>query len=184
MSAAGADRAVTLVLGGARSGKSAHAEALIAKLGGTPVYVATAEAGDAEMAERIAAHRARRGEGWTTVEAPIALAEALRTQARTGNAVLVDCLTIWLSNLLFAARDVDGEVDALMAALGEAAGPVVLVSNEVGLGIVPENALARAFRDHAGRLNQRVAAAADRVVLVTAGLPMTLKPARAMETTV
>jgi len=178
-----ADRTVTLVLGGARSGKSAHAEMLIAAAGGAPVYVATAEPGDDEMAERIAAHRARRGEGWRTVEAPVALAETLRTEARAGNAVLVDCLTIWLSNLLFAGRDVEAEVEALMIALGKAGGPVVLVSNEVGLGIVPENALARAFRDHAGRLNQQVAAAADRVVLVTAGLPMTLKPARAMETT-
>jgi adenosylcobinamide kinase / adenosylcobinamide-phosphate guanylyltransferase len=177
MAAAG----VTLVLGGARSGKSAHAEALIAEHGGAPVYVATAEPGDGEMAERIAAHRARRGEAWRTVEAPVALAEAVRSEARAGNAVLVDCLTLWLSNLLFAARDVEAEVEDLMAALEGAEGPVVLVSNEVGLGIVPENALARAFRDHAGRLNQRVAAAADRVVLVTAGLPMTLKPARDME---
>lgn len=183
MSAAGADRAVTLVLGGARSGKSAHAEALIEAHGGAPVYVATAEAGDDEMAERIAAHRARRGQGWTTVEAPIELADAVRTQARAGNTVLVDCLTIWLSNLLFAARDVEAEVAELMAALGEAQGPVVLVSNEVGSGIVPENALARAFRDHAGRLNQMAAEAADQVVLVTAGLPMTLKPAREMERT-
>lgn len=183
MSAAGADRAVTLVLGGARSGKSAHAETLIEAHGGAPVYVATAEAGDDEMAERIAAHRARRGQGWTTVEAPIELADAVRTQARAGNAVLVDCLTIWLSNLLFAARDVEADMADLMAALGEAQGPVVLVSNEVGLGIVPENALARAFRDHAGRLNQRAAEAADQVVLVTAGLPMTLKPAREMERT-
>jgi len=178
-----ADRTVTLVLGGARSGKSAHAETLIAAAGGAPVYVATAEPGDDEMAERIAAHRARRGEGWRTVEAPVALAETLRTEARAGNAVLVDCLTIWLSNLLIAARDIEAEVEALMAALDGVGGTVVLVSNEVGLGIVPENALARAFRDHAGRLNQRIAAAADRVVLVTAGLPMTLKPVRAMETT-
>jgi adenosylcobinamide kinase/adenosylcobinamide-phosphate guanylyltransferase len=189
MSAAGADRAVTLVrmtlvLGGARSGKSAYAERLIsAAAGGTFVYIATAEPGDDEMAERIAAHRARRGEGWRTVEAPIDLAEALREHARAASAVLVDCLTIWLSNLLFAARDVEADVAELMAALEEAKGPVVLVSNEVGLGIVPENALARAFRDHAGRLNQRVAEAADKVVLVTAGLPMTLKPARDMEKT-
>ena len=174
--------AVTLVLGGARSGKSAHAEGLIAAQDGIPVYIATAEPGDDEMAERIAAHRARRGEGWRTLEAPLELAAALREEAKAGNAVLVDCLTIWLSNLLFAARDVDAEIATLMAALAEGKGPVVLVSNEVGLGIVPENALARAFRDHAGRLNQRVAQAADVVVLVTAGLPMTLKPAREMET--
>jgi adenosylcobinamide kinase/adenosylcobinamide-phosphate guanylyltransferase len=175
--------AVTLVLGGARSGKSAHAEALIATHDGAPVYIATAEPGDDEMAERIAAHRARRGEGWRTVEASIALAAALREEAVAGNAVLVDCLTIWLSNLLFAARDVDADMTELRAALNDVEGPVVLVSNEVGLGIVPENALARAFRDHAGRLNQMVAQAADTVVLVTAGLPMTLKPARETERT-
>jgi adenosylcobinamide kinase/adenosylcobinamide-phosphate guanylyltransferase len=175
--------AVTLVLGGARSGKSAHAERLMAKHDGAPVYIATAEPGDDEMAERIAAHRARRGEGWRTVEAPIELAAAVRAEAIAGNAVLVDCLTIWLSNLLFAARDVDADMAGLMAALDEAEGPVVLVSNEVGLGIVPENALARAFRDHAGRLNQMVAQAADTVVLVVAGLPMTLKPVRELERT-
>jgi adenosylcobinamide kinase/adenosylcobinamide-phosphate guanylyltransferase len=174
---------VTLVLGGARSGKSVQAERLIADTDGTPVYIATAEPGDDEMAERIAAHRARRGEGWRTVEAPLDLPAAVREHAKATNAVLVDCLTIWLSNLLFAARDVDAEMAALMAALDAAEGPVVLVSNEVGLGIVPENALARAFRDHAGRLNQMVAQAADTVVLVTAGLPMTLKPARDMERT-
>lgn len=175
--------AVTLVLGGARSGKSAHAEGLIAKVDGAPVYIATAEPGDDEMADRIAAHRARRGEGWRTVEAPIELADAVRAEARPGNVVLVDCLTIWLSNLLFAARDIDADMAGLMDALSEVEGPVVLVSNEVGLGIVPENALARAFRDHAGRLNQMVAQAADTVVLVTAGLPMTLKPARETERT-
>jgi len=183
MSAANGDPTVTLVLGGARSGKSAYAERLIAARDGAPVYIATAEPGDDEMAERIAAHRARRGEGWRTIEAPIELAGALRAEARPGNAVLVDCLTIWLSNLLFAARDIDADMAGLMDALSEVEGPVVLVSNEVGLGIVPENALARAFRDHAGRLNQMVAQAADEVVLVTAGLPMTLKPARAMEIT-
>ncbi len=160
--------AVTLVLGGARSGKSAYAEVLLG--GGT--YLATAEAGDAEMAARIAAHRARRGEAWRTVEEPLELAAAL---AKCEGPVLVDCLTLWLTNIMQAGRDVDAEVQALVAALQELAGPVVLVSNEVGQGIVPDNALAREFRDRAGRLNQEVAAVAGRVVLVAAGLPLVLK---------
>ncbi|MDH3233202.1 MAG: bifunctional adenosylcobinamide kinase/adenosylcobinamide-phosphate guanylyltransferase [Alphaproteobacteria bacterium] len=182
MSTAADHRALTtLVLGGARSGKSAHAERLVEAEGGALVYLATAEAGDGEMAERIARHKTRRGGRWRTIEAPLALTEALGEAAQPGSAVLVDCLTIWLSNLLLAGRDVEAEMAALVAALDDVSSPVVLVSNEVGLGIVPENALARAFRDHAGRLNQMVAQAADRVVLVTAGLPMTLKPARELE---
>jgi adenosylcobinamide kinase/adenosylcobinamide-phosphate guanylyltransferase len=181
MSAASDSRIVTLVLGGARSGKSAHAERLVEAHAGEHVYLATAEPGDGEMAERIARHKARRGEGWRTVEEPIALAVALRAAATPGSAVLVDCLTIWLSNLLLAGRDAEAEASGLIETLAEAGGPVVLVSNEVGLGIVPENALARAFRDHAGRLNQRVAQAADRVVLVAAGLPVVLKPAPELE---
>lgn len=165
---------VTLVLGGARSGKSRYAESLIAPLG-ERVYLATAEAGDAEMAERIRRHRARRGDGWTTVEEPLALAPALAVHARPGRGVLVDCLTLWLANLMAADRDVPAEVDGLVQALAACAGPVVLVSNEVGQGIVPENAAARAFRDHAGLAHQAVAERAHRVVLVTAGLPMVLK---------
>lgn len=164
---------VTLVLGGARSGKSAHAEALVAAEPGTPVYIATGEAGDAEMRDRIAQHRRRRGEGWRTVEEPLDLVGALRDNA--GNPVLVDCLTLWLANLMAADRDPDAEIETLVATLADLTGPVVLVANEVGLGIVPDNALARAFRDHAGRLNQAVAATGDRVVLVAAGLPLTLK---------
>lgn len=167
---------VTLVLGGARSGKSTYAESLVAAQGGACVYVATAEAGDAEMAARIARHRARRGAAWRTVEQPLELVSALKAHSRRGSTVLVDCLTLWLSNLLAASRDVDRETQALAAALGGLEGRTVLVSNEVGLGIVPDNSLARAFRDHAGRLNQAIAAAADRVVFIAAGLPMTLKP--------
>jgi adenosylcobinamide kinase/adenosylcobinamide-phosphate guanylyltransferase len=167
------DPRLTLVLGGARSGKSAHAESLVSSMAGDPVYVATAEAYDAEMEARIAAHRGRRGEAWTTVEAPFDLVEAVLGAA--GKPVLVDCLTLWLSNLLGADRDIAAETDRLIAALRDAASPVVLVSNEVGLGIVPENALARTFRDLQGELNQAVAAAADRVVFVAAGLPLVLK---------
>ena len=164
---------VTFVLGGARSGKSAYAESLVAGPGA--VYVATAEAIDDEMGERIARHRARRGEGWTTVEAPLDLAAALRTPARGAPGVLVDCLTVWLGNLMHAGRDIDREGRSLLESLTGPEAPVVLVANEVGLGVVPDNPMARAFRDHAGRLNQALAARADRVVLVTAGLPQVLK---------
>ena len=167
---------ITLVLGGARSGKSAHAEALLDDCAGPRLYIATAEARDAEMEARIAAHRARRGPGWRTVEAPLALAETLEAESRPGAALLVDCLTLWLSNLMEAGRDIAAETQRLVACLGQLEGRTVLVSNEVGLGIVPENAAARAFRDHAGQLNQAVAQAAERVVFVAAGLPLTLKP--------
>jgi adenosylcobinamide kinase/adenosylcobinamide-phosphate guanylyltransferase len=169
---------VTLVLGGARSGKSRFAENLLAAHPGGRVYLATAEAGDAEMAERIRRHRARRGAGWATLEVPIELAPALETAALDGSAVLVDCLTLWLSNLMAAGRDVAGEADRLVATLARLRGPAVLVSNEVGLGIVPDNALARAFRDHAGLLHQAVAKTADRVCFIAAGLPLLLKDAR------
>ena len=164
-----------LILGGARSGKSARAEELTLALAGDgpAVYLATSEAGDAEMASRIAEHRARRGPRWVTLEAPLELVDALAGETRP---VLVDCLTLWLSNLMAAGRDIAGEGDRLSAAIAARAAPVVLVSNEVGMGIVPDNALARAFRDHAGRLHQKIAAVADRVELVVAGLPLVLKP--------
>ena len=165
---------VTLVLGGARSGKSRFAENLVARSGLRPVLIATAEAGDAEMAARIAAHRARRGPGWTAVEEPLELAGALAAVA-AGQAALVDCLTLWLANLMAAGRDVDAARRGLAAALPGLAAPAVLVSNEVGQGIVPDNALARRFRDAAGLLHQDVAAAADRVWFVVAGLPQRLK---------
>ncbi len=169
---------VTLVLGGARSGKSRHAEALVRALtppGGARIYVATAQALDAEMRARIAAHRDQRGPDWITLDAPLDLVEAVRREARAGRALLVDCLTLWLSNLLHAGRDIPVETEALATALERPICPIVLVSNEVGLGIVPENALARMFRDHQGRLNQRIAAIAARVVFIAAGLPITLK---------
>lgn len=165
----------TLVLGGARSGKSRFAERLVAGSGLRPVYVATARAGDAEMAARIAAHRARRGNAWTVVEEPLDLPGALAA-APPDSAVLVDCLTLWLANLMAAGRDAGAAGDALVAALAaRARPPVVLVSNEVGQGVVPGNPLARRFRDAAGRLHQDIAAAADRVCFVTAGLPHWLK---------
>ncbi len=172
---------VALVLGGARSGKSAHAEALARRLAGARgacVYIATAEAFDDEMRARIALHRARRGAPWRTREAPLDLAAAIREEAGPGRAVLVDCLTVWTGNLMHAGRDVPAAMEALVAALVAARGPVVLVASEVGLGIVPDNAMARAFRDHAGRLSQAVAAVAGHVDLVAAGLPLALKRPR------
>ncbi|MGX7705051.1 bifunctional adenosylcobinamide kinase/adenosylcobinamide-phosphate guanylyltransferase [Methylobacterium sp. Gmos1] len=166
---------MTLVLGGARSGKSRYAEALIEALPGPWRYVATAQAFDGEMRARIAEHRARRPLPWETVDAPRDLPAAIG-RAPTGRPVLVDCLTLWLTNaMLDDEADLEAEIDALVEACRLAAGPLVLVSNEVGFGIVPENALARRFRDEAGRLHQRLAAIADRVVLVVAGLPMILK---------
>jgi adenosylcobinamide kinase/adenosylcobinamide-phosphate guanylyltransferase len=169
---------LTLILGGARSGKSAYAEALIEsalRRGARALYLATGEAGDGEMAERIRGHRARRDGRWVTREAPLDLAAALIDAASDGRPVLLDCLTLWVSNLLGAGRDVRRETARLIAALRRARGPVVVVSNEVGLGLVPDNALARAYRDHLGRLNQEVAAAADRVLFMAAGLPLVLK---------
>jgi adenosylcobinamide kinase/adenosylcobinamide-phosphate guanylyltransferase len=164
---------VTLVLGGARSGKSRFAESLLTAHPGRRIYVATAEARDGEMADRIRHHRDRRGEGWETVEAPLDLPQAIA--AAGGDAVLVDCLTLWLSNLLLAGRDIDAAAGALIAGFARCTGPVVLVSNEVGWGIVPDNALARTFRDAAGLLHQAVAESADRVVLMVAGLPLFVK---------
>ncbi len=164
-----------LVLGGARSGKSAYAERLVATSGLEAIYVATAEAGDDEMAARIAEHRARRDANWKTVEAPQALEEALEQEAGEGKAVLVDCLTLWLSNLLLAGADLEARTHALCETLTRARGLRVLVSNEVGLGLVPDTALGRRFRDAQGRLNQAVASVADSVVFMAAGLPLVLK---------
>jgi len=164
---------LTFVLGGARSGKSRHAEALVTAAPGPWTYIATGQAFDDEMRARIAQHRAERMPGWTTVEAPVDLPGALD---RAGGApVLVDCLTLWLTNLMLGDHGVPAAVDALGSVLARRTAPTVLVSNEVGLGIVPDNALARAFRDEAGRLHQRIAVRADRVVLVVAGLPLIVK---------
>ncbi|MCZ8260872.1 MAG: bifunctional adenosylcobinamide kinase/adenosylcobinamide-phosphate guanylyltransferase [Beijerinckiaceae bacterium] len=167
---------ITLVLGGARSGKSRKAEALARQTGLSRVYLATAQAFDDEMRERIDQHRAdRAGDGWETIEEPIDLADALFRASTAETVILVDCITLWLSNVMLAERPVGAAIDALLATLGAATGPVILVSNEVGLGLVPETPLGRAFRDAQGRLNQRVAALADHVVFMAAGLPLTLK---------
>jgi adenosylcobinamide kinase/adenosylcobinamide-phosphate guanylyltransferase len=180
----------TLVLGGARSGKSAHAEALASASGREVVYIATARPGrgDSEMAQRIAHHREGRPAHWTTIEEPAALGATITQWSAPARVVLVDCLTLWLSNLLFSGADAFPETgvitlpplfyaqrQALLDALASATGDVVLVSNEVGMGIVPMGAVSRAFVDEQGRLNQAVAAACDRAVFVAAGLPIFLK---------
>jgi len=168
---------LTLVIGGARSGKSRYAESLIAALPAPwkpPwAYIATAEAGDEEMARRIAAHRARRGADWKTVETPRDVAAAL--EACGSMPVLVDCLTLWVSNLMIAEADTEKEMEELEKALAVAAAPAVIVANEVGSGIVPSFPLGRRFRDMQGMFNQRIAARADRVVLMVAGLPLPIK---------
>lgn len=167
---------VTFLLGGARSGKSALAERLAEESGLAPVYLATGRAFDAEMEARIGAHRARRGNGWRTVEVPLDLVAAIGREAGPERVILIDCLTLWLTNLMMEGRGVEAECQALADCLAAGLpGPVILVSNEVGLGIVPENEMARDFRDHAGRLHQAVAAVAAKVIFVAAGLPMTLK---------
>ena len=181
-------RGLTLVLGGARSGKSHHAEQLALQCAGPVTYIATAGEGDEEMQLRVALHRARRPEHWGLVEEPVRLAEALYTHAQHGGCVLVDCLTLWLNNLLFAEqRDYPdtglitppeawtAEIDALLTALPLLPGEVILVSNEIGLGVVPMGAITRFYVDELGRLNQRLAALADNVHLLVAGIPMVVK---------
>lgn len=164
-----------LVLGGARSGKSRYAENRVRAAAGEPVYIATAQAFDDEMVERITRHRHDRGSGWRTVEAPMDLPRAIEAESGSGTAVLVDCLTLWATNLLLADADVDEATERLLNALRSHAGPIALVSNEIGLGIVPDNALSRRFRDVAGRMNQAVAATVAEVQFIAAGLPLTLK---------
>jgi adenosylcobinamide kinase/adenosylcobinamide-phosphate guanylyltransferase len=165
-----------LVLGGARSGKSRYACGLAEASGRTPVFIATARAGDAEMAERIARHRAERAACWRVVEEPLALVETLATETGGDQIVLVDCVTFWLANLLFVGADLASETERLAAAVEHLAGPIIFVANEVGFGIVPDNAMGRRFRDAQGWLNQRLAATCGHVVLVAAGLPLVLKP--------
>ncbi len=164
-----------LVLGGARSGKSRHAQVRAEAGQGDLLFLATGQAFDAEMADRIARHQADRGPRWRTVEAPLDLAQAITAHAAPGRLLLVDCLTLWASNLLFAERDDEAETALLTRAIATSPGPLVFVSNEVGLGIVPDNALARRFRDVAGRINQAVAAACAEVEFIAAGLPLRLK---------
>jgi adenosylcobinamide kinase/adenosylcobinamide-phosphate guanylyltransferase len=165
-----------LVLGGARSGKTALAERLAIRSGGKPAYLATAEALDSEMRDRVATHQRGRAGRFTTIEEPLALSQALTRAALDHDVVLVDCLTLWITNLLIANKDVAGAVSELSATLTELdTARIILVSNEVGLGIVPDNALARTFRDLAGSAHQRLAEICDDVYFVVAGLPMTLK---------
>ncbi|ATQ43573.1 bifunctional adenosylcobinamide kinase/adenosylcobinamide-phosphate guanylyltransferase [Caulobacter mirabilis] len=171
--------ALTLVLGGARSGKSAFAqsaaEAAAEGRGVTPVMIVTAQAFDDEMRERIARHIADRGDRWRTVESPTDLAETIRTLTAADVAV-VDCLTLWLTNVMLADQNLEAEADALLAALAACPARLWLVSNEVGWGLVPETPLGRRFREEAGRLHQRIATTADEVFLVAAGLPLLMKP--------
>lgn len=173
------DAVLTFITGGARSGKSARAQRLAEDQGGELVYLATAQAFDDEMTDRIARHRADRGARWRTVDCPVDLPDAIVREMAPGRVLLVDCLTLWTSNLMLGEHDFAAASQRLIEALAQArdAGcAVILVSNEVGMGIVPDNALARQFRDMAGRLNQQVAALADRVELVVSGLSLTLKP--------
>lgn len=171
---------ITLVLGGARSGKSRYSEQLghdwlKANPNGERLYIATCQAFDDEMSNRIDKHKEQRGDNWTTIEEPFQLSDCLTRDARKPRFVLVDCLTLWLTNHLLAENAIDQKISDLCNALSKADGDIVLVSNEVGLGIVPENKLARQFRDHAGICNQRVAEIADRVVFIAAGLPLVMK---------
>jgi len=165
---------LTFLLGGARSGKSAHAERLVTACPSPWTYIATAQNFDDEMTERIAMHRARRVEGWVTIDAPLDLVGAI-ADVPAGRPLLIDCLTLWLSNHLLAGNDLEHECERLERSLSAPRGPWFVVSNEVGLGIVPDNALSRKFRDAAGRLNQRIAARADAVSFMVAGLPIQVK---------
>ena len=165
---------LTLVLGGAASGKSAFAEGLVLDTKLSSIYIATAQIYDDEMAQKVARHRDQRGTGWQTIEEPIAVAAALG-RVNADQAVLVDCATLWLTNIILGGLDLADECSALTAALADCAAPVVIVSNEVGQGIVPDNALSRRFRNAQGTLNQQIAGKADLVVAVMAGLPLVLK---------
>jgi len=169
--------ASTLVLGGARSGKSTFAERLMRDSGLSCTFIATATAGDEEMHARIARHRADRNQAWRTIEEPFAIADVLARESTADRAILVDCLTLWLSNLMHAGKNVEAETQNLLAAIGQSKSTLMLVSNEVGLGIVPETPLGRRFRDEQGRLNQLIAAVMPNVVMIAAGLPLWLKRA-------
>ena len=166
---------VTLIIGGARSGKSRFAEQHALGMELEPIYVATSEIRDEEMRDRVQLHQQSRDTGWITIEEPIALGELISRESRPDRVLLIDCLTLWLSNLLDREVDLTTAIESLITALQKAPGPIVLVSNEVGQGIVPMNALARSFRDDAGRLNQAIAASANNVYFVMAGLTLPLK---------
>lgn len=169
------NKQTTLILGGARSGKSSYAERLCEKTGLDLVYIATGEASDKEMQKRIEHHKKNRGDKWVTIEEPVDISSMITLHSNKNTVILVDCLTIWLSNLMYRKSNIQEETDVLINAIKKAPGPVFLVSNEVGQGIVPENALARDFRDEAGRLNQKMAAATQNVDFILAGLPLSLK---------
>ncbi|MEP3047362.1 MAG: bifunctional adenosylcobinamide kinase/adenosylcobinamide-phosphate guanylyltransferase [Roseibium sp.] len=166
----------TFVFGGARSGKSRFAEQLAVRSGLQKFYIATGAAYDDEMADRIDKHRQQRGPSWKTIEEELDLAGVLSREAAADRVLLIDCLTLWLSNLMFAEKSTYAETGRLIESLAEVAGPCIFVSNEVGMGIVPENRLSRSFRDAQGRLNQDIATACDQVVFVAAGQPLLLKP--------
>ncbi|KEA65125.1 Adenosylcobinamide-phosphate guanylyltransferase [Marinobacterium lacunae] len=166
---------IRFITGGARSGKSSRAEQLAAASGREVVYIATAEARDGEMSERLAMHRARRPSNWQTVEEPLALPEVIRSRQGEGICLLVDCLTLWVTNLLLADRDMQVHRETLLSALEVAKGEIILVSNETGMGVVPMGELSRRFVDESGWLHQAVAAQADQVVLMVAGLPLVVK---------
>ena len=166
---------VTLILGGARSGKSSFAEKLALKSEKKPFYIATAEARDDEMVRRINQHQSRRDERWLTIEEPLKIDEIIDQRAHPENILVVDCLTLWLSNIMCRDNNVMTHIIGLVSCLENIKGPIIFVANEVGLGIVPENDLARAFRDEAGRLNKAVASVASDVIFMAAGLPMAMK---------
>lgn len=165
---------LSLILGGAASGKSAYAEGLFKAHSGPRVYLATAQSFDSEMENKIERHKKMRGDGWKTIERPLEIAPVFQNAER-GEAILLDCATLWLSNLLLSEAAIENAIDALISSLSTSTVPVVIVSNEVGSGIVPSHALSRAFREEQGRLNQQLAAISDYVALVVAGLPIVLK---------
>ncbi len=166
---------ITLILGGARSGKSSFAEKQAKATKLNRLYLATAEDFDTEMKHRIKKHQQQRGDGWTTIEEPLDLTRELIDNSDDDSVILVDCLTLWLSNLMGKGADIETEFDSLVASLEKLRGQIIFVSNEVGQGIVPDNALARQFRDHAGRLHQQIAEAADHVYFITAGIAQKIK---------
>ena len=167
---------VTLILGGTRSGKSAYGEMLALKNFSSPIYIFTAQAWDDEMKSRIKTHKKRRdGKNWIDIEAPIELGTAIKNTATSNNCILVDCLTLWLTNILLAEQDIDDAINELLQTIKACPGEIILISSEVGLGIVPDNSMARLFRDLSGKLHQKLAMEAENVLLMVAGIPMVVK---------